>query len=230
MATFISLVNLAGNLANDTTFKDGGSNEELCKEFINEIQRRLVRMRDWNFLLKTSALTQFDANVDVYTLDVDCREIFNIIDKDNDYKLIQLPYDEFEAVLPNADDKGTPQYYIIIRPFINTTNRMQIKIYPKPINDINVEVKYFKRIADVTSESYEMTNNIPEDKILAYGAAMLIRQKNDEDASFCREMYESILKDIIRNDEDKFDMVEQFGLGGARVVDPSHPLMWHFEW
>ena len=129
-----------------------------------------------------------------------------IDDTDEVYTIASAPSTTLMALNESVVTTDTSSTYSI------KIDNQIIRLYPIPDSAITITLRYFKNLLNLIDDEDE--SEIADDSILAYGAAMLIKAKNDEDVTWLSSIYQKILKDMRTQDSERFDHIDQF----------SHPI------
>jgi hypothetical protein len=119
-----------------------------------------------------------------YTLPTDLDRIIDIRQQISSVKLMPVDARSFDRLLPNPTSTGNPIYYSFVGRDTSSTANWQISLFPTPVSTLNLQVKYYKRVTELSdaADVPVMPPNFHD--VLVYGALYLFGHPFIDDDRF----------------------------------------------
>lgn len=188
----------AGLSTSDSTYQGQ------MRDYLTLACRDIESAATWWWLFKSST---FDTVADTqeYALATDCVQPLSFRDTTSNHNLRIVSPQRVDAVDPESDDTGTPEW-IYIAGADSSTGAVSVGIHPTPDDVYTIAYRYYGTVADFTTthdswdlrESFGIPSNLQH--ALAFAAARYYQQQlgDDEGSMVNFAEYSRILKDAVK--------------------------------
>ena len=134
-----------------------------------------------------------------YSLASDVDRILSVKQARSDVKLTYVDSREFDIVLADPTSTGNPTTYLL--PGLDSSNNWRINFFPFPSAKMNIDVRYYKTVTELSANTDEPIFPKKWHEILIWGALATFgfSYRDDTRQKEAIAVYSSILGDMKRN-------------------------------
>lgn len=142
-----------------------------------------------------------------YSLASDLDRILSVRQARTDVKLAYVDPREFDIVLPDPTSTGKPTVYSILG--LDSSNNWRMTFFPIPDAKINIHVRYYKAVTELSSNTDEPIFPEKWHEILVWGALAFygFSYRDDTRQEMAAKLYASILDDMKRRMKPTTDQI-----------------------
>ncbi len=135
----------------------------------------------------------------LYSLPTDLDRIIDVRQQISSVKMLNVDPRTFDRLMPDPTATGNPIYYMFLG--LDTSKVWQIGLFPTPESILNLQIKYYKKITELSSGSDEPLIPAKWHDSIVYAALYLFGHPYIDDSRFAaaKTRYEMTIADMKTN-------------------------------
>lgn len=134
-----------------------------------------------------------------YSMASDVDRIVDIRQTITDNKLEPVDIRTFDRIIPDPSLTGTPVYYSMIG--MDSSNYWRLTFYPIPNATVNMQLRYYQRITELSSDTDEPIIPIKWHNALVFGALAMYGHDyiDDDRVKDAQVRYQNVINEMLRH-------------------------------